>query len=280
MSDLAATLRVARERLADVGSPAPRAEAERLAAHVLRLKWGELWARMSEPLDARSVRAIDDALTRRIGGEPVAYIEGSAPFWGMELGCGPGVLVPRPETETLVEVALELIAGLERPVVVDVGTGSGAVAIAIVKERPDADVSGTDVSAAALAWAERNASAFAPGVRFARGDLFDALPARSRGRVDLVVSNPPYVPDGADLPQEVCAEPREALRAGPRGDEILLRLVSEAPRWLRTDHSGALALEVGTGEQAATITKALGAFQETGVRDDHNGRPRVVWGRR
>lgn len=277
MTDLAWALRHARERLADGGTLAPRAEAERLVAHVFGTRWGELWTRLSDPLDQLSFDRLDRVLDRRLAGEPVAYIEGTAPFWGMEVACGRGVLVPRPETETLVEVALELIGAVDRPVVADVGTGTGAVALAIARERADAEVWATDLSDEALRWARRNASRWAPKVRLARGDLFAALPGRLRGRLDLVVSNPPYVPDGAELPLDVSSEPRVALRAGPVGDELLLRLCAGATPWLR--EGGALACEVGTPEQARTVEDAVRAFAETGVRHDLVGRPRVVWGR-
>jgi release factor glutamine methyltransferase len=264
---LSGWLRTARARLDDARSESPRAEAERLAMTVLGVRWTDLWTRLDEAIDAEPFERV---LSRRLGGEPVAYIEGSAPFWDMEIACGRGVLVPRPETETLVEVGLELIASVKGPLVVDIGTGTGAVALAIASERSDAEVWATDISDEALAWARRNIESQEARLTLTKGDLFDALPSSLRGRVDLVVSNPPYIADDAELPKDVCSEPEVALRAGPTGDEILLRIVGEAD-------ASALALEVGTPEQAARIQAALGAAPETGVREDRTGRPRVVW---
>jgi len=273
---LSAWIARAADALRDAGSPSPRAEGERLAALALGIDWSGLWGRMADAIDARSLALMDDALARRVGGEPLAYIEESVVFYGLEIACGPGVLVPRPETETLVDVGLELVDGVERPVVADIGTGTGAVAIAIAARRPDAEVWATDVSTMALAWAERNVSSHGVGVWLLHGDLFSALPRRLRGRVDLAIANPPYVPDGADAPADVRAEPAEAVFAGPRGDEVLMRLADEAPGWL--SERGAVALEVGTPEQAEALATALPGAVD--VRADHTGRPRVVFVRR
>jgi release factor glutamine methyltransferase len=266
---LSSWLRTARARLGDAHSESPRAEAERLAMKALGVRWTDLWTRLDEEID---VEPFERVLARRLDGEPVAYIEGSVPFWDMEIACGPGVLVPRAETETLVEVALELIASVERPIVVDIGTGTGAVALAIASERRDAEVWGTDISEDALRWARHNVDA---RVQLVYGDLFGALPSSLRGGIDLVVSNPPYVPQDVELPRELSAEPRVALRAGPTGDEVLLRIVRESDGW--RSHPSALALEVGTPEQAARVEAALRGSRQTGVRADRTGRPRVVW---
>jgi release factor glutamine methyltransferase len=272
---LSAWVADATTQLQDAGSPSPRVEAERLAAHALGVSWSDLWSRMREEVDAST---LDGVLSRRVRGEPLAYIEGAVVFCSLEIACGPGVLVPRPETETLVDVALELIAEVASPVVCDVGTGSGAIAIAIGKQRADAQVWATDISAGAIAWAERNARAHASNIEFGRGDLLRSMPPRLRGGIDLVVSNPPYVPDGANLPADVGAEPPEALFAGPRGDEVLERLAREAPEWLTA--TGSLALEVGTPAQADRMASLLSRIGRTGIRRDATDRPRVVWMRR
>jgi release factor glutamine methyltransferase len=237
----------------------PRHEAERLAAHALGVTWSDLWPRLHEPVDEAALNAL---AMRRRDGEPLAYIERSVVFYGLEIACGPGVLVPRPETETLVDVALASIETVPSPVVCDVGTGSGAVAIAIAKHRPDATVWATDISPAALDWAALNIAVHGTSVRLACCDLLDAVP----GDLDLVVSNPPYVPDGTELPVDVRAEPREALFAGPRGTEILERLADEV-------RDAVLAVEVGTPEQAEWFAAFAGGGQ---VTLDHTGRPRVV----
>ncbi|MEX2392996.1 MAG: hypothetical protein WD826_00820, partial [Actinomycetota bacterium] len=131
-------IRTATEQLADVASP--RHDAERLVAHVLDVTWSDLWSRTDDELSPDVARAIDGAIDRRASGEPLGYILGSAVFYGYEIECGPGVLVPRPETETLVDVGLRLIADIAEPVVVDIGCGSGAIAIAIAKKAPHARV--------------------------------------------------------------------------------------------------------------------------------------------
>ncbi len=255
--------------LGRAGLPTPMHDAERLAAHALGLSWSDLKLRDPDKrLDGVTLRKLDAMLARRKNGEPLAYIEGSRGFYGLELACGPGVLVPRPETEVLVDVALEVLDGDAPPIVVDIGTGTGAIAIAIAVRRPDAEVIAVDISDVALGYARRNATSYDVDVWFARGDLFDGVRRDLVGRVDLVVSNPPYIPEGTPLPADVMAEPHEALFAGRTGDDMLRRLIDEAPMWLRS--GGTLALEIGQERQSALLAGAR-------VRSDSTGRPRVVW---
>jgi release factor glutamine methyltransferase len=257
--------------LGDAEVATPLFDAERIAAHVFGVTWSELKKQsLLGRLDDSLRRELDVALQRRLGGEPLAYIEGSRVFYGLELECGPGVLVPRPETETLVDVGLELIDGLESPVVVDLGTGSGAVALAIASERRDAEVVATDISEEALAYARRNAATHALDVWFACGDLYDAVPDEVRGRVDLIVANPPYVPDGAGLAADVHAEPAVAVFGGEIGNDVLERVIAAAPTWLRD--GGAIALEIGEAYQADVLPGSE-------LRNDHTDRPRVIWRR-
>lgn len=264
-------LHAATSRLADAGIATPRFDAERLAAHVLGISWSGMWkSHMDRPIDGPTWSSLDAVVARRAGGEPLAYIQGSRVFYGLEFECGPGVLVPRPETETLVDVSLELIEGVASPVVIDVGTGAGGIALAIASKRPDAEVVATDISDDALAYARRNAAALGLDAWFACGDLFDGVPAELRGRVDLVVSNPPYVPDGAGVPPDVHSEPHVAVFAGDIGNDILMRVVAESGSWLRP--GGAIALEIGMGYQADVLPGAE-------VRNDHTDRPRVIWRR-
>ncbi len=246
------------DALRDAADRIPRREAEELASFVLGLGWGELWPRMDQPFDPQP---FEELIARREAGEPLQYIVGSASFYGVELACGPGVLVPRPETEILVDVALELLRDIASPVVVDLGTGTGAIAAAIASQRPDATVYATEKSPAAFAWAQRNV----PSVLL--GDLFEPLPSSLRGGVDLVVSNPPYVPEGTTLPADVRREPAEALFAGPDGCDVLRRIASEAPDWLRP--GGWIVLEIGTPDQASVLPGAR-------VHADLTGRLRVV----
>lgn len=260
----------AAQRLGAAGVMTPRFDAERLAAHALGVSWSDLMVRLDQPLDLATLRTLDRVLERREAGEPLAYIEGVRGFYGLELRCGPGVLVPRPETETVVDVALELIGEVRAPVVVDIGTGTGAIALAIASTRPDAEIVATDISGEALAYARDNAKTLHLDVWFARGDLFEAVPDELRGGIDLVVSNPPYVRTGAELPPDVRAEPDIALIGGPDGADVLRRIVAGADGWLKP--GGALVLEIGEQEQARLLPG--GEF-----RNDLTGRPRAVWNR-
>ena len=189
----------------------------------------------------------------------------------------PGVFIPRPETEVLVEVALECLGRREEPVVVDVGTGTGAVALAIADERPGSRVFATDLSPEAVELSTENAARLGLSVTVLQGDLLDPLPPTLRGAVDLVVSNPPYVTDAEydDLPAEVRADPRLALVGGTRLHE---RLAAGAIRWLR--RGGALAVEIGAS-QGPEVAKVLErSYEDVGIVPDLARRDRIVVGRR
>ena len=193
------------------------------------------------------------------------------------LAVKPGVFIPRPETEILVEHALAAVAGVTAPVVVDVGTGTGAIALAIKDERPDARVLAIDVSSDALALARENASGTHLAVEVAEGDLLDPVPDRLRRAVDLVVSNPPYVEEEAfaTLPRDVLADPRSALAGGA---DTYARLFAQAFETLRP--GGAVAVEIGETQAAAIRHIATGAgFVEVEVHADLTGRDRVVTAR-
>lgn len=278
-ASLADFVRECESTLRRAGVDSPRHDAERFLAHALGVSWSELWARLREPIEAQTRERLEALVRRRAQGEPLGYIIGSVVFCGVEIGCGPGVLVPRPETETLVEVGLELIADRPAPMVVDIGTGTGAIAIAIARARPDARVVASDISGEALAFARRNAHRANVDTTIVHGDLFDPLPSAHRGRIDLVISNPPYIADGDLLPRDVEAEPPTALRAGPSGDEILRRIVVGSDDALGPD--GAIAIEVGTPAQAGAMQDLMRkVYSVVGVRKDQTDRPRVVWGRR
>jgi release factor glutamine methyltransferase len=216
-----------------------------------------------------AARAFQDAARRRVQREPVAYILGRKGFRRLELAVDPRVLVPRPETEHVVEAALELPEGAR---VVDVGTGSGAIALALADERPDLRVVATDTSADALAVARANAARLGLAVEFLLGDLLDPV----TGPVDAVVSNPPYVRTGDPLPPDVARyEPAEALYAGADGLDVLRRLAPAAAR------AAFAAVEAGEG-QAADVEALLRAagFGETERVRDLAGIERVVVARR
>lgn len=258
------------------GVESPTATAEVLLTHVLETDRAGLYAR-TEGLDAREARMFGRALCQRCAGTPVQHLTGEQAFRRIVLEVRPGVFVPRPETEILVATALEVLEGVEGPVVVDVGTGTGAVALAMKDERPDAKVLATDLSPEAADLATENAQRLGLEVDVRRGDLLEALPAELRGWVDLVVSNPPYVTRAEvdDLPPEVRADPELALVGGP---EIYEALASESLRWLRD--GGALVVEIGAGQGVVVAEVLRGAFADVRVRTDLAGRDRVVVGRR
>ncbi|HUR84138.1 MAG TPA: peptide chain release factor N(5)-glutamine methyltransferase [Solirubrobacteraceae bacterium] len=259
--------------IAAAGSDTPRLDAELLLAAALGLDRTALFTEPRRELTGPAVRAFQDAVRRRSAGrEPVAYILGSKGFRHIDVLVDARVLVPRPETELLVEVALELPAGAR---VVDVGTGSGAVALACKHERPDLDVVATDVSAGALEVARSNAAALGLDVELREGDLLAGV-----RDCDAVLSNPPYVADGerASLPPEVARhEPAGALFAGADGLDVIRRLVPAAA----DAGAGLLAIEVGVGQAGAVIALVCDAgFSDVGTRADLAGIERVVVGRR
>ncbi len=251
---------------------------------------GSSWpAALDEPVPAVAREAFYSMLERRESGEPVQYVLGHWAFRKLDLLVDGRVLIPRPETEVVVEEALAELdllapAGAEgaHRVVVDLGTGSGAIALSIATERPDVQVWATDLSREALAVASANLAglgAQAVGrVRLAQGSWWSALPVELRGSVGLAVANPPYVADGemAGLPEEVSRwEPHQALVAGPSGLEALEAIVSEAPAWLAG--RSALVAEIAPHQSGAAKSLALSAgFSDVTVRNDLAGRDRVL----
>jgi release factor glutamine methyltransferase len=257
------------------GVESPRETAEALLMYFLRTDRAGLYSR-DEGLDTRTARLFGRALCQRCHGVPLQYLTGEQQFLDLVLGVAPGVFVPRPETEVLVERALESLDGTDEPVVIDVGAGTGAVALAIKRNRPQARVVATDLSEEAVAVARANASRHGLEVEVAHGDLFAPVPGELRGRVDLVVSNPPYVTlaEYEDLPAEVRAEPYEALVGGT---DVHRRLAEESPAWLRP--GGWLVMEIGA-EQGDEIRRLLEeAFARVEVLPDLAGRDRVARGR-
>jgi release factor glutamine methyltransferase len=276
----AALLDDAAATLAAAGVDSPEWDAERLLRHVLGWDRATLVAnpaRVVPEADAERFRAL---LRRRAAREPLQYILGTQAFWKHEFLVTPAVLIPRPETELLVETSLDLLRGVHKPVVVDVGTGSGCIALSIAAEREDAEVHATDVSAAALEVARENARRLGleGRVAFHQGDLLAPLSGRE---VNLIVGNPPYV-DPAEreaLPPEVHDhEPRQALF--PPGDvfSVYRRLARQAAQSLSA--TGGLAVEVGQGQADAVREQLEAHFDETSERRDLQGIPRVLVGRR
>ena len=256
-----------------VESPVPT--AERLLAHVLGTDRAGVYAR--DALTTQEAKSFGRALCRRCAGEPLQHVTGEQGFRRLVLAVRPGVFVPRPETEVLVQAALDGLVGVAAPVVADVGTGTGAVALAIRDERPDATVFATDLSPEAVALARENATALGLDVSVAEGDLLATLPEAVRGRLDAVVANPPYVSlDERDgLPADVRAEPELAVFGGI---ELAERLFAEAAAWLRPGGLVALEIEESTADAIASAAGRNG-FVDVEVRRDLNGRDRVVTGR-
>jgi len=267
LSELADPVIAAAERLSAAGCESPRLDAELLLAAALGVTRTQLYLSAPGPLEPAVGERFEALIARRAEREPVAYILGRKPFRRIELSVDSRVLIPRPETELLVEVGLELPAGAR---VADIGTGSGAVALALADERPDLTVTGIDASADALVLARDNARRLGLDVAFLAGDLLVG------GPYDAVLANLPYVRDDEQLPPEITRyEPALALFGGPDGLGVIRRLVGQA--------AGAVALiavEVGVG-QADVVDLLLrdAGFADVERRHDLAGHERVVVGR-
>lgn len=216
---------------------------------------------------------------RRARGEPLQYILGTVAFRHLTLSIGPGAFIPRPETEVVAGRAIELLG--DGGIAVDLCTGNGAIALALAHECTRSRVWATDISTAALGWAERNASTLGAEVTFLEGSLFDPLPQTLRGAVDVVVSNPPYVAfDEADaLPPEVIDhEPHTALFSGAGGLDVISAIAKQANAWLRA--GGALVLEIGE-TQGPSVTRLLedAGYADVAISPDLAGKDRVAEGR-
>ena len=217
-------------------------------------------------------RSIDELVARRLAGEPLQYLEGTAAFASLDLVVDDRVLIPRPETEGLFEIAQRMVRAPE--VIVDLCTGSGALALALKNTYPGASVFATDISPEALEVASMNRHRTGLQVYLAEGDLFDPLPAAILGMVDLMVANPPYVAevDFPGLPRDVQQEPRIALVAGPTGLEVIQRIGAAAGQWLRP--GGVLICEIGENQGVS----ASSSFPDLPVvvRKDLTGRDRYL----
>lgn len=254
---------------------AARLEAQALAAHALEVTRVWLVAHGRDRLAGELLEKVETLFRRRCAGEPVAYIIGRREFYGREFQVGPGVLIPRPETEHLVEAALRRATQGAR--VLDIGTGSGCIAITLKLERPNLKVTAVDVSREALAVARANAKEWNAQVEFVESDLFSALDGRP---FDLIVSNPPYIPEAdAHLAQgDLRFEPRSALASGPDGLDAIRLIVEQAKTHLAP--GGWLLFEHGydQGEAVQGLLKMAG-YAEVFLEQDLARQPRVSGGR-
>jgi release factor glutamine methyltransferase len=255
-------------------SESPRLDAELLLGKVLGLSRASLIARGNEVIAAGAELQLAGLLSRRAHGVPLAYLTGSREFWSLPLTVTADVLVPRPETECLVQHALELVPG-DACSVVDLGTGSGAIALSLATERPQWSITGVDLSATALAVAARNARALnLTQVAWRLGSWLDAVPGE---RFDLIVANPPYIADSDPALLTLKAEPAMALTCGPTGLESLALIIAQAPDHLCA--KGWLVLEHGS-TQASAVSELLQRHGFVAVRTfpDFSGKPRITLG--
>ena len=283
-------------RFSERGLASPRLDAELLAAHAFGLARIALYAQFDRPLQPTELGALRALVKRRQAGEPVAYITGRKEFWSLDLAVDPRVLIPRPDTETAVELVLDLLrpprvepqdeadasdpaplaAALPAVRIADIGTGSGAIALALKRELPHAEVVAIDVSPDALAVARANADKLGLTIDFLQGSL--AAPLAGHPPFDVIVANLPYIPRAeiATLAPEVQTEPRLALDGGPDGLDLVRQLILHAREVLRP--GGHLVLEIGQGQAAATadLCRAAG-YATVGSRRDLDGIERVVF---
>ncbi len=267
-----------RRRLDGLPGADPALEARVLLRRALGFTEMEILAFPDRPVAVSGARRYRRAIARRAARVPFAYILGEREFWSIPLTIGPGVLIPRPETELLVETVLAL-AGKGDETIAEIGTGCGAVAVALAKEMPGARIIATDISRRALFLARKNAARHGAGnIEFRGGDLFAPLRrAALMGGLDILVSNPPYVAESAWRflePEVRDFEPKEALVAGLSGLETIVRLVAGAPEFLKP--GGSLVFEIGRGQARAVKALLKKPWTDVSVKKDLRGIPRTA----
>ena len=258
------------------GAETPRLDAEVLLSHLLGEKRIYLYVHFDQPLTADELAKYREMVKRRTSGEPVAYICGEKEFMGLPFKVSPAVLVPQPDTELLVEMAIERLKGKDNIRIADICTGSGAIALALAHYLPEATVAATEISPEALEIAKENAEALGLSdcTEIFEGDLLTPLAGKT---FDAIVSNPPYIPsaDIDGLPREVRAEPRMALDGGADGLDFYRRLVGESATLLKDN--GFLAMECGETQAGAIVEMATtGGFGKTKIVRDLADKERVV----
>lgn len=261
------------------GSDTPRLDAEILLAHARGCQRIQLYTQFDEPLSDAVRGVMRELVKRRANAEPVAYLVGQREFFSLSFCVTKDVLIPRPDTETLVLEILDALKGLSAPRLLDLCTGSGCLAIAVAKNSPSTRATATDISPAAITIARENATRLrvAERVEICESDLFNAIPADQK--FDVIAGNPPYVPTAEidQLDKEVSFhEPRLALDGGPDGLSILQRIIEAAPRYAAPQ---AMLLLEFASEQAQRLVKLLeahGGYEQITIRDDLGKRPRVL----
>ena len=276
-------LTTAIDRLTAARVPSPRMNAELLLRFTLDCDRAYLYAHPERELTTEEQTRYEEALAQRARGIPAQYITGHQEFWGMDFIVNPAVLIPRPETEHVIETVLQLVNGGRASSpgmrIVDVGTGSGCIALALAKELPDAEVHATDISPAALEVARANAARhqLENRIQFHETDLLQCL---ERARLDFVVSNPPYVGESEQDQVQLGVrkfEPRKAVFAGPTGLEVIERLIPQAQAALKP--GGWLVMEI-SGTMAEGVKRLLAQWIDVSVTNDLQGIPRVASARK
>lgn len=257
----------------------PRLNIELLLCHALSLSRLALYSRFDQPLNAAELDSIREMVLRRAKNEPIQYIVGKTEFYGLEIEVDKNVLIPRPETEELVDFIVRTYAGRPQPKeILDIGSGSGCISISLAKAFPDASVAGIDLSKQAVETAKRNAEKnSATNIEFYKYDILNSLPKK---RFELVVSNPPYIPmaEMAELAADVADfEPREALTDGGDGLAFYRRFAEIFPSIIT--EGGSFFLEIGFGESEAIIELFEKASIRAELKNDMNGIPRICYGK-
>lgn len=270
---LGSALREAAARMAAAGVPSPAVDARLIAAHLLGVGPMEVLRYTDGPVPD----GFDTAVDRRAAREPLQHILGTAPFGPLDLAVGPGVFIPRPETEVLADWGVRQLTGVDAPRVVDLCTGTGALALYVAHARADAEVAAVEKQETAWRWARRNIDALAPHVRLLHADATDLdLLSDWHGACDLVLTNPPYVPETDGLDPEVHADPPEAVFAGESGMDVIVRLLPVIHALLRGGGAMGIEHDDSTSEKVQAVVRDHGGFAEPAVLRDLTGRARFV----
>lgn len=274
----------AERMLSAAGIDSARVDAELLAAHVLGVERGRL--PLIPLVDSQVIESLHQLVRRRASREPLQHITGYSAMGAITVSVGPGVFVPRPETELLMDWALKTLVGVRSPVIIDLCTGSGVLALSLANARPDAVVYAVEKSSTALAWARRNADSRAAAgdtpIRLVSGDACDvSLLSDLDGGVDMVVCNPPYVPLGTEVPPEVSDhDPHEAVFSGEDGLDVIRCVVSAAARWLRPGGHVGIEHDDTHGGSVPELLSARRVLTDVQGRTDLAGRPRFATARK